>query len=214
VLLGLATVVAGCAPNGPPSAVVGIVVSDSCGPGIETGSGALVAPGLVLTAAHVLAGAETFDVIRDGRSVPGRIVGFDPEMDLAYVAVDGLQGVPFQVSSEDVEAGDRGVAYVVRESAVVALPVTVVRRVSISTEDVYAEGETLRPGFELAAEIRTGDSGAAVVIGGELAGVVWARSRQSDARGWAIDPDRAGALIREQLRTGRLGPDIDLTRCR
>lgn len=212
--LVLATVITGCAPDQPPSAVVAIVVPDSCGPGLETGSGALVAPGLVLTSAHVLAGADSIEVVRNGRSLPGTIVAFDPEMDLAYVAVDGLQGAPLRVSSEGVEAGDRGVAYAVRDGAVVELPVTLMRRVNIETEDIYAEGDTLRPGFELEAEILTGDSGAAVVIGGRLIGVVWARSRQSDERAWAIDPDRAGTLIRDQLRTGRLGPQIDLTRCR
>ena len=208
-------VITGCTQDAAPSAVVGIVVSNSCGPGLETGSGALVAPGLVLTSAHVLAGADSFQVIRDGQSLPGTVVGFDPEMDLGYVAVDGIGGVPFSVVSEGVSAGDRGVAYVVRDETVVAVPVTVVRRVNISTEDVYAEGETLRPGFELVADIRTGDSGAAVVIGGNLVGVVWARGRGQDQtdRAWAIDPC-AGTLIREQLETGRLGPDIDLARCR
>lgn len=210
----LAALVTGCAPDRPPSAVVGIVVPDSCGPGLETGSGALVAPGLVLTAAHVLAGAESFEIVRDGRAMPGTIVGFDPEMDLAYAAVDGLDGEPFAVSSESIEPGDRGVAYAVRDGAVVEVPVTLMRRVNIETEDIYAEGATLRPGFELEAEILTGDSGAAVVIGGRLIGVVWSRSRQTDQRAWAIDPDRAGTTIRDQLRTGRLGPGIDLTRCR
>ncbi len=210
----VAVVITGCAPDAAPSAVVGIVVSDSCRPGLETGSGALVAPGLVLTSAHVLAGAGSFQVVRDGQSLPGSVVGFDPEMDLAYVAVDGLDGVPFVVTSEGVDAGDRGIAYTVRDGVRVEVPVVVARRVNISTEDVYAQGETVRPGFELVADIRTGDSGAAVVIGGKLVGVVWARSRQTDQRAWAIDPDRAGTLIREQLQTGQLGPDIDLGRCR
>ena len=44
-----------CAPD-PPSAVVGIVVN-ACDPAEETGSGMIVAPGLVLTSAHVVAGA-------------------------------------------------------------------------------------------------------------------------------------------------------------
>ena len=204
----------GCAPNGEPSAVVGIVIHDSCDPGIEVGSGALVAPGLVLTSAHVVAGATTIEVVRDGESAQGRIVGFDPNMDLAYVAVEGMSGLPFSVSSNGVGAGAEGVAYVVRDGVVVELPVTVLRRITIRTEDVYAEGETLRPGFELDAEVELGDSGAAVVIDGRLVGVVWARSRQTDDRSWAIDPDRAGALIDEQLSTGMIGADIDLTRCR
>ena len=195
--------------------MVGVVVSgDSCGPGLETGSGALVAPGLVLTSAHVVAGAGAFDVVRDGRSMAGTVVGFDPEMDLAYLSVDGLGGEPLTVGSEHVEDGDAGVAYVVRDGVVAEVPATIVRRVDIRTEDVYGQGETVRPSFELAADIRTGDSGAAVVVDGTVVGVVWARSRQAIGRAWAIDPDRAGTLIRRQLRSGTLGPDIDLTRCR
>ena len=168
----------------------------------------------MLTSAHVIAGATMIDVIRDDQSVQGRIVGFDPNMDLAYVAVAGISGLPFSVSSDEVEAGDEGVAYVVRDGIVVELPVTVTRRVDIRTEDVYGEGETLRPGFELDGDVQLGDSGAAVLIGGKLVGVVWARSRQTDNRSWAIDPDRAGNLIDEQLRTGVIGAGIDLTRCR
>ena len=52
------------------------------------------------------------------------------------------------------------------------------------------------------------------MIDGDVAAVVWARSRRFDDRSWAIDPDRAGELIDEQLRTGVIGADIDLTRCR
>ncbi len=122
--------------------------------------------------------------------MPGRIVGFDPEMDLAYLAVDGLPGLPFSVSSDGVESGDDGVAYVVRDGIIVELPVTVTRRVNIRTEDVYAEGETLRPGFELDARVQLGDSGGAIVIDGRLAAVVWSRSRRTNDRSWAIDPAR------------------------
>ena len=211
--LAVVAITPGCAPNAEPSAIVGIVVDDACDPGIETGSGALVAPGLVLTSAHVVIGANDIRVVRDEQSVPAEIVGFDPLMDLAYLAVDGLRGLPMSVSSDGVGAGDTGIGYVVRDAAVVEVPVTVLRRVNISTESIYLEGETLRPGFELDADFQGGDSGGAVVIDGDVAAVVWARSRRFDDRSYAIDPDRGSELIREQRRTGQLGPGIDVTRC-
>lgn len=201
----------GCAPD-PPSAAVGIVV-DSCDPGDDTGSGALVGPGLVLTSAHVVAGADAIRVVRDGQTRTAHVVAFDPEMDLAYLAVNGWDGTPWSVSSEGVEAGDTGVAYVMRDGGIAKIPVAVVRRVDIRTEDIYVEGETVRPGFELEASIEPGDSGGAVVIDGRIAGVVWARSRQVDDRSYAIDADRGGALIREQLHMGSIGDDIDPARC-
>jgi hypothetical protein len=51
-------------------------------------------------------------------------------------------------------------------------------------------------------------------VDGTLAAVVWAKSRRAPGRAWAIDPDRGGGLIDEQLHTGRLGDDVSLVRCR
>jgi hypothetical protein len=94
----------------------------------------------------------------------------------------------------------------------VALPVTIARRVIIDTEDVYGEGSTTRPGYELVADIEPGDSGALVVIDGEGIAVVWSRSRRTDDRAWAIDPIRGGDTIRDHLANG-IDPEIDLERC-
>ena len=207
----LALVATACAPD-PPAAVVGLIV-DSCDPGIELGSGMVVAPGLALTSAHVVAGAEAIRVEQQGRSSPGTIVGFDPEMDLAYVSFDGLPIRLPEVASDHVGPGDRGVAYVVRDGEVVAVPVTVRRRVQIRTEDIYVEGETLRPGFELDADIQGGDSGGAVMIDGKVVGSIWARSNRFGERAYAIDAVRAADLIEEQRASGRLGPDVDVERC-
>jgi len=104
-------------------------------------------------------------------------------------------------------------AYVVREGVVVTVPVRVRRRINIRTEDIYIEGETLRPGFDLDAEIGPGDSGGAVVVDGRLVGVLWARSNRFERRAYAIDAVRAAELITEQRRTGRLGDDVDVARC-
>ncbi len=206
LLLGTA-----CAPD-PPTAVVGIVV-DSCDPGQEVGSGMVVAPGLALTSAHVVAGADEIVVLHGERETVATITGFDPEMDLAYLTFDAVPTRPIAVASDHVEAGDTGTAYVVREGAIVTIPVRVRRRINIRTEDIYIEGETLRPGFDLDAEIGPGDSGGAVVVDGRLAGVLWARSNRFERRAYAIDAVRAADRIAEQRRTGRLGDDVDVARC-
>lgn len=209
-MLVTATAVA-CAPD-PPSAVVGLVV-DSCDPGVEIGSGMVVAPGLVLTSAHVVAGADGITIDQGGRSSAGEIVAFDPEMDLAYVAFDGVPTRPLPVGSDHIQPDDQGVAYVVRDGVIVELSVRVRRRVQLRTEDIYVQGETMRPGIELDAEIAPGDSGGAVVIDGRIVGVIWARSNRFDRRAYAIDAVRAADLIEQQRATGRIGDDIDVTRC-
>ena len=51
------------------------------------------------------------------------------------------------------------------------------------------------------------------MVGGRIVGVLWAASRKDNDRSYAIDPVRAGDLVRAQLRTGELGDGIDLARC-
>jgi S1-C subfamily serine protease len=202
---------AGCAAD-PPSGVVGLTVT-GCATGAAHGSGIVVAPGLVLTAAHVVKGADEIDVTNGTRSAPASVVAFDPDMDLAYVRVDGDLGALSSLAAHDVDRGERGVAYVFRDGHAMTLPVTVRRPVRIETEDIYIEGETNRPGFELDADIQSGDSGGPVMVDGEVIGVLWARSSKFDRRAYAIDPVAAGGRVREQLRTGELGDDVDLERC-
>ena len=209
--IGALFALSACAP-GVDRAVVGVVV-DSCDPGEEVGSGMVVAPGLAITSAHVVAGARAITVERRGGRFPAEIVGFDPDMDLAYLAFSTLPGTYPSVASEHVRDGDAGTAFVVRDGDTVELPVTVRRRVRIRTEDIYIQGETLRPGFELDADIESGDSGGAVVVDGEVVGVIWARSNRFDRRAYAIDAVRAATLIEEQRAAGDLGDDVDVTRC-
>ena len=204
-----AALTAGCAPD-PPSAIVGVVVA-GCPPGREVGSGVLVRDGVVLTSAHTLRGARSIVVTAGDDEVDATIVGFDPDLDLAYLAAD-VGGRPLTVDGATADAGDRGRAWVVRNGEVVPIDLVVERRIELRTEDIYVEGETVRPGLELSAEVEPGDSGGAVVVGDKVVGVVWARSRRQPGRAYAIDPDRGSVRIDDQVRTGDLG-DVDLTRC-
>ena len=210
-VLGALAITGGCAGD-PPSGVVGLTVT-GCSTGQAHGSGIVVAPGLVLTAAHVVKGAKAIDVTNGARGTSASIVAFDPDMDLAYVRLDDDLGRVSEVSDGTVARGEHGVAYVFRDGHPTTIPVTVRRPINIRTEDVYIEGETNRPGFELDADIQSGDSGGPVVVDGEIIGVLWARSSKYDGRAYAIDPVLAGARVRQQLRTGVIDSSIDLARC-
>jgi serine protease Do len=63
-------------------AVVGL------GRGWGRGSGVVIAPGQVLTVAHVLRGDEVAVTFAGGRVAEGRVAGSDPDIDVAVVAVD------------------------------------------------------------------------------------------------------------------------------
>jgi serine protease Do len=73
--------VAGIAERVGP-AVVGL------GRGWARGSGVVVAPGRVVTAAHALRGDRVAVVFADGRTAEGRVTGADADLDLGVVEVD------------------------------------------------------------------------------------------------------------------------------
>jgi serine protease Do len=81
VLEGLQQAVTDAAEKVGP-AVVGL------GPGWGRGSGVVIAPGQVLTVAHVLRGDELAVSFADGRTAEGRVAGSDPDIDVAVIAVD------------------------------------------------------------------------------------------------------------------------------
>jgi serine protease Do len=63
-------------------AVVGL------GRGWGRGSGVVIAPGQVLTVAHVLRGDEIAVTFPDGQVAEGRVAGTDPDLDVAVIAVE------------------------------------------------------------------------------------------------------------------------------
>src|SRR4051812_47113669 len=81
LLQELQDTIAGIAERVGPS-VVGL------GRGWGRGSGVIVAPGRVLTNAHVLRGEEVAVGFPDGETRLGRVAGADVDLDVAVVAVD------------------------------------------------------------------------------------------------------------------------------
>lgn len=77
------------------------------------GSGVIVsADGFILTNSHVVQGADTIDVtLNDGRELKAKVVGADPETDLAVIKVDAkdLPAITF-ADSDKVEVGDKVLA--------------------------------------------------------------------------------------------------------
>ncbi len=190
------------------------VIARTCANIDEYGSGLVIESGLVLTAAHVIAGASSITVTGSGAGDGGpnsaAVVAFDPNNDLAVLAVD--TGLAPAIPIGSAESGDIGEAIVYRGDTQVALPITIVRDVIIRTEDIYIKGETERPGYELDAEIQSGDSGGVVVVDGEAVAVIWSRSRQSDQRAWAIDPNAPNSVL-DQLATGSIPDEYDPASC-
>lgn len=171
------------------------VRAEGCNPSEDIGSGSMIDTDLALTAAHVVAGATDVRVVDAGGAPHAAdVVMFDPELDIAVLRTAQPIGTPLTVGAP-AESDDRGAIVTFRgddeSRRLVTSRVSVVRTVDIDTTDIYLDRDVTRAGFEVSAEIETGDSGAVVVLpGGIAAGMIWAKSTQRDGRAWAVDLPR------------------------
>ncbi len=178
----------------PRNAVVAIGAT-GCRRTPTRADGVVVADGLVATVAHAIAGESVIRVIGpDGRDRPGDVVAIDTGLDAAVVRVDGLELPPLDRGQFD--DGETVTLWTSDHGVVESAPAEVLRRVTVRTTDIYREGEHLRPGFELEADVQAGDSGGGLVdADGELVGIVWATSRERDDRAWAMPIEALDPLL-------------------
>lgn len=160
---------------------------------IQEGSGFVVASDLVVTNAHVVAGEpETVVQREDGSTVRASVVVFDPRRDLAVLRAPGLNRPALQIGDVSV-GGVGGVFGHPGGGALRIAPFEVHEEVAADGYDIYDRDRTSREVLVLAAALRPGDSGAALIDPqGRVAGVAF-----------AIAPDREGvsyALTTDELR--------------
>jgi S1-C subfamily serine protease len=161
----------------------------------QDGTGFFIEPGLVVTNAHVVAGATLLKVHLDDNDhvgVDAVTVAFDPDRDLAVLQLDPT-GAP-SLEFADGEGGDFAavIGHPLGGKARVA-PAQIAERVRARGRDLYDEHDTSRQVFFLAASLEPGDSGAPVIdLAGDVIGVVFAIAPD--------DPDVAFALTAREVR--------------
>ena len=155
-----------------------------CGSNLS-GSGFVVAEDRIVTNAHVVAGVTEPIIEAPGQpALAGRVVAFDPENDLALIAVSGLLTPPLAIA--DVGAGS--------DVAVAGYPfggpleLRPARVMSIEPITIEESGRTsTREIMTLAADVDHGNSGGPVLSGdGSVSGVVFAKSDSVENVGYAI----------------------------
>jgi S1-C subfamily serine protease len=178
-------------PQGSPGWQVAVpaaveVRASGCGPAVRRGSGVVVAEELVVTVAHLVAGADSV-VVGDvgGRRRPARPLALDPERDLALLQVEGLDG-PLLAGGEP-EAGQQGRVLRFTPSGFDPIRFRLIRRVRARIFDLHGSRAAGRDALEIEAAIDPGDSGAALVDDmGALVGILFASSRQMERRAYAV----------------------------
>lgn len=176
--------------NAASSSVVKISGS-VCGR-IQSGSGFVVAPGLVVTNAHVVAGLRSVEIRANGLGrARGDVVAFDPNRDLAVVRTD-LAVTPLVLG--DAASGDVGVVLGYPGGGPLSVAAFQVGdRVDADGRDIYDRRSVTRRILVIGSNIAPGDSGGPLIDPtGKVSGVAF-----------AIAPDRKGvayAIRTEEVR--------------
>jgi S1-C subfamily serine protease len=172
-----------------------------------SGSGFAIDPDHVVTNAHVVAGARELHLhTHDGRRVPATVVVFDKDRDLALLEARGHGLLPLEIGRTRV--GDVGavIGYPGGQDTARVAAARVDRWVTGVGRDVYGRDSTERSLHFLAAELRSGDSGAPVVdIAGRVIGVVFAVSPDVPSVAYALAVEELEGLIAAARTPGDAG---------
>jgi S1-C subfamily serine protease len=140
------------------------VLGTACGLGVE-GTGWVAAPGLVVTAAHVIAGeTDTLVELADGERLRGVAAAFDRRNDVAVLRVDGLDAPPLR--AVDPHVGDAvAVLGFPGDGPFTATPGRIGPTAVRLTADAYGTGHVFRELTSLRGRVRHGNSGSPAVNG-------------------------------------------------
>jgi S1-C subfamily serine protease len=169
---------------------------------IQDGSGFAVAPNLVLTNAHVVAGepAGSTDVVEpSGRLLAARVVLYDPNRDVALLAVAHLDQPALPLAAGHV--GTRAAVFGHPEGQIplAVQPASVAQAITATGRDLYDRHDTSRRVFILASHLEPGDSGGPLVDRqGRVIGVAFAIALDRN--------DTAYALTTQEIDAALVGP--------
>jgi Do/DeqQ family serine protease len=171
------------------------------------GSGVIVSPqGYLLTNNHVVEGASEIEVgLKDGREAKARLVGTDPDTDIAVLKIE-LDRLP-AVTLGNVDAlqvGDQVLA--------IGNPFNVGQTVTSGIVSALGRNQlglsTFENFIQTDAAINPGNSGGALVdVHGQLVGIntaIFSRSGGSMGIGFAIPVDLARQVMEGLIKDGRV----------
>ncbi len=171
------------------------------------GSGVIISSdGLIMTNNHVIQGAEEIRVVlNDGRTLQAKIVGTDPDTDLALLNI-GEKGL------NSIKAGDSDSLQVGDVVLAIGNPFGVGQTVTMgivgATGRSHLGINTFENFIQTDAAINPGNSGGALInTQGELVGInsaIFSKSGGSHGIGFAIPVKLAESVMLELLKNGRV----------
>jgi S1-C subfamily serine protease len=125
---------------------------------------------------------------------------YDPDLDVAVLAVDGLQRRPLAFSDEGQRGSPGAVLGYPENGPFDAEPARIRSVQRLRSADIYGDGTVFRDVYSVFASVRPGNSGGPLVSSeGEVYGVIFAASLSDDDTGYAVTAEQ----VAEDAASGR-----------
>jgi S1-C subfamily serine protease len=173
-----------------------------CGKILE-GSGFVFARDRVMTNAHVVGGVTDprVQIGGRGRQYDARVVLYDWQRDIAVLAVPNLNAPKLDFSTGPEHSRDDAIVAGFPENGPFDVRAARIRsRIEAGGPDIYHRGTVHRDVYSIYSTVRQGNSGGPLLTpGGQVAGVVFAKSLDDSHTGYALTADE----VREDAAQGR-----------
>ncbi|AAZ54158.1 putative serine protease [Thermobifida fusca YX] len=174
----------------------------SCQRRVE-GTGFVYAHERVMTNAHVVAGVEEElrIVTRDGTQYEAIVVLYDPQQDLAVLAVPGLDLEPLEFEMQAKKGDDAVVAGFPRDSGFTVVPARIRAEQTARGPDFYHSQQVSREIYQVRAVIQPGNSGGPLLSPrGTVYGVVFAAATNDEETGYVLTAEEVAANAEAGIR--------------
>ncbi len=158
------------------------------------GSGFVYAPGRVMTNAHVVAGSDRVSVETAAGRRPATVVVFDPDRDVAVLAVSGLHVPALRFAGRLAGSGTDAIVAGFPQDGPFRIDAARVRdRERAVGDDIYGGTGVSRDIYALRALVQPGNSGGPLLAtDGSVLGVVFATAVDSRDTGYALTAAEVG----------------------
>jgi S1-C subfamily serine protease len=183
----------------------------SCSRALE-GTGFVIGNERVMTNAHVVAGTSevSVEVPKSGggsQTEAARVVYYDEQVDIAVLAVPGLQARPLPFNFSGAQTGDNAVALgYPLDGPFSSSPAKVRQRIQLRGPDIYESSTVTRDVYTIRGTVRSGNSGGPLVNPqGQVIGVVFGAAVDQGDTGFVLTADQVrAALDAAPASTGRV----------
>ncbi len=183
----------------------------SCSRALE-GTGFVIGDERVMTNAHVVAGTSevSVEVPKSGggsQTEAARVVYYDEQVDIAVLAVPGLQARSLPFNFSGASTGDNAVALgYPLDGPFSSSPAKIRQRIQLRGPDIYESSTVTRDVYTIRGTVRSGNSGGPLVNPqGQVIGVVFGAAVDQGDTGFVLTADQVrAALDAAPTSTGRV----------